>query len=216
MAASRRHLAFHCPGAPPAFPAWSGAQDRHCERAQQGGVASAVMNWDLAVRDACAYRLSHTTGLTNFGLSPSQPECRLLPVRRCKGGQFVTHAAALPDNPYDGDMLSTVIPAIEQQIGVSLTRDTVDTMKARSFVAPAPCRYPRPRNAQRHCKPSGCPISVLHGRQITTTCRAEAGTFIGLPDCAHRFPGGTPNRVPRLQYVAPIVIRVSFYLAAMS
>lgn len=48
------------------------------------------------------------------------------PLRRCKGGQFVAHVAALPGNPYDGHTLATVIPAITEQIGVSLTRVIAD------------------------------------------------------------------------------------------
>lgn len=47
-------------------------------------------------------------------------------LRRCKGGQFVAHVAALPGNPYDGHTLAAVIPAIEQQIGASLTRIIAD------------------------------------------------------------------------------------------
>jgi IS5 family transposase len=31
-------------------------------------------------------------------------------VKHSAGGQFVTHAAALPGNPYDGHTLGTVIP----------------------------------------------------------------------------------------------------------
>ena len=48
------------------------------------------------------------------------------PLRRCKGGQFVAHVAALPGNPYDGHTLAKVIPAITEQIGVSLTRVIAD------------------------------------------------------------------------------------------
>jgi IS5 family transposase len=48
------------------------------------------------------------------------------PLRRCRGGQFVAHVAALPGNPYDGRTLAAVIPAISQQIGVSLTRVFAD------------------------------------------------------------------------------------------
>jgi transposase, IS5 family len=48
------------------------------------------------------------------------------PLHRCRGGQFVAHVAALPGNPYDGHTLATVIPAITQQIGVSLTRVIAD------------------------------------------------------------------------------------------
>ncbi|MSP03839.1 MAG: hypothetical protein EXR05_00975 [Acetobacteraceae bacterium] len=54
--------------------------------------------------------------------STSRPPSR----RRCKGGQFVAHVAALPANPYDGHSLTTVIPAITQRIGVSLSHVCVD------------------------------------------------------------------------------------------
>ncbi len=48
------------------------------------------------------------------------------PIDRCKGGQFVAHVAALPGNPYDGHTLGKVIPAVEAQIGASLTRIVAD------------------------------------------------------------------------------------------
>jgi transposase, IS5 family len=48
------------------------------------------------------------------------------PLRRCKGGQFVAHVAALPGNPYDGHTLAKVVPAITEQIGVSLQRVIAD------------------------------------------------------------------------------------------
>jgi IS5 family transposase len=35
--------------------------------------------------------------------------------RRCKGGQFVLHAKALPGNPYDGHTLAPVIEALLRQ-----------------------------------------------------------------------------------------------------
>ena len=47
-------------------------------------------------------------------------------LNRSKGGQFVAHVAALPGNPYDGHMLASIIPAITQQIGVSLTQVIAD------------------------------------------------------------------------------------------
>src|ERR1700742_3002846 len=43
-------------------------------------------------------------------------------LHRSAGGQFVTHIAALPGNPYDGHTLATMIPAIESQIGATLKR----------------------------------------------------------------------------------------------
>jgi transposase, IS5 family len=48
------------------------------------------------------------------------------PLYRCKSGQFVAHVAALPGNPYDGHTLGTIVPAIIQQTGGSLTRVIAD------------------------------------------------------------------------------------------
>jgi transposase, IS5 family len=48
------------------------------------------------------------------------------PLRRCRGGQFVAHVAALPGNPYDGHTLATVLPAITRQNGTSLIRIITD------------------------------------------------------------------------------------------
>ena len=45
---------------------------------------------------------------------------------RSKGGQFVAHVQALPGNPYDGHTLAQVIPDMEKQIGVSLSRIVAD------------------------------------------------------------------------------------------
>ncbi len=62
------------------------------------------------------------------------------PLRRCKGGQFVAHVAALPGNPYDGHTLATVIPAIEQQIGASLRRIIADKGYRGHTAPPGPRR----------------------------------------------------------------------------
>jgi IS5 family transposase len=47
-------------------------------------------------------------------------------AHRSKGGEFVTHIAALPGNPYDGHTLATVIPAMEAMVGNTLERLLVD------------------------------------------------------------------------------------------
>ena len=47
-------------------------------------------------------------------------------LKRSAGGQFVTHVQALPGKPYDGHTLATVIPAIEAQVGATLTRIIAD------------------------------------------------------------------------------------------
>jgi transposase, IS5 family len=48
------------------------------------------------------------------------------PIERCKGGQLVSHIAALPGNPYDGHTLKKVVPDMTRQIGVSLQRIIAD------------------------------------------------------------------------------------------
>ncbi len=48
------------------------------------------------------------------------------PIQRSKGGQFVAHIKALPGAPYDGHTLETVLPEIESQIGVNLSRVVAD------------------------------------------------------------------------------------------
>jgi IS5 family transposase len=47
-------------------------------------------------------------------------------AHRSKGGQFLTHIAALPGNPYDGHTLATVIPAMEDTIGNTIERLLAD------------------------------------------------------------------------------------------
>jgi IS5 family transposase len=48
------------------------------------------------------------------------------PLKHSKGGQFVTHVAALPGNPYDGHTLAKVIPAMETLIGNIVERLIAD------------------------------------------------------------------------------------------
>jgi len=48
------------------------------------------------------------------------------PLLRCKGGQFVVHAKALPGNPYDGHTLGTVIPEMENLVGNTIERVLAD------------------------------------------------------------------------------------------
>ena len=47
-------------------------------------------------------------------------------LHRSKGGQFVAHVASLPGAPYDGHTLAAVVPGIEKQIGVGLSRLVAD------------------------------------------------------------------------------------------
>ena len=47
-------------------------------------------------------------------------------IKHSKGGQFVTHVAALPGNPYDGHTLAKVIPAMEALLGNTIARMIAD------------------------------------------------------------------------------------------
>ena len=59
--------------------------------------------------------------------------------RRCKGGQFVLHAKALPGNPYDGHTLREVIQETEALTGCGIERAYVDK-GYRGHDAPHPRR----------------------------------------------------------------------------
>ncbi len=47
-------------------------------------------------------------------------------ISHSKGGQFVTHAKALPGNPYDGHTLEAVLPDIETITGTTIARVIAD------------------------------------------------------------------------------------------
>ena len=53
-------------------------------------------------------------------------QCRITTNARAPGGQFVLHAKALPDNPYDGHTLAVVIDATEELTGCAIERAYVD------------------------------------------------------------------------------------------
>lgn len=61
------------------------------------------------------------------------------PLKRPRGGQFITHVKALPGNPYDGHTLAEVIPAMEAQNGAEITRAIADA-GYRGHNAPRPYR----------------------------------------------------------------------------
>ncbi|MCH8239786.1 MAG: IS5/IS1182 family transposase, partial [Proteobacteria bacterium] len=59
--------------------------------------------------------------------------------KRCKGGQFILHAKALPGNPYDGHTLKDVIEETEALTGREIERAYVDK-GYRGHDAPKPRR----------------------------------------------------------------------------
>lgn len=46
--------------------------------------------------------------------------------RRCKGGQFILHAKALPGNPYDGHTLKPMLEETEELTDRKIERAYVD------------------------------------------------------------------------------------------
>src|SRR6201997_2582463 len=69
-------------------------------------------------------------------------------AHRSKGGQFVTHIAALPGNPYDGHTLATVIPAMEDMIGNTIERLLADA-GYRGHNAPTDYKFRIYRSGQK-------------------------------------------------------------------
>src|SRR5919201_2925031 len=61
-------------------------------------------------------------------------------VKHSAGGQFVTHVAALPGNPYDGHTLATVIPQMQALVGNILDRCITDA-GYRGHNAPPDCKF---------------------------------------------------------------------------
>ncbi len=59
--------------------------------------------------------------------------------KRCKGGQFILHAKALPGNPYDGHTLKEVLEETEALTGREIERVYVDK-GYRGHTAPKPFR----------------------------------------------------------------------------
>jgi transposase, IS5 family len=100
-----------------------------------------------------------------------------------RGWAFIAHVAALPGNPYEAHTLATVVPAIEQQIGVSLTRIITD------------------RRYRGHNVPPGQRCSVYisgQTRSVTTVIRRELrrrAAVAGHWSSESRTPDGT--QLPR-------------------
>jgi IS5 family transposase len=100
------------------------------------------------------------------------------PLRRCRGGQFVAHVAALPGNPYDGHTLARVIPAITEQIGVSLNRVYADA-GYRGHNAP--------RSSGRRVYTSGQKRGVTHQIKRELRRRSAVEPVIGHLKAEHRM-----------------------------
>ena len=119
------------------------------------------------------------------------------------GGQFIAHAKAPPDNPYDGRTLEAVIPEIEAQIGASLSRIVADRGylgAMRSIVATATTRRPTIASrsisqARRGASPTrsnaSCAAAPRSSRSSATT-KASIGWAAIVPS-----PEGGDSGLPK-------------------
>ena len=67
-----------------------------------------------------------TGALNKSDLARVKVDATVQPSRRCKGGQFILHAKALPGNPYDGHTLGQVIAETEAFPGREIERANVN------------------------------------------------------------------------------------------
>ena len=104
---------------------------------------------------------------------------------RCKGGQFVLGAMALPGNPYDGHSLAGQIDQVEQMTGTSIKRAYVDR-GYRGY------RGYRGHKVER----DGLDITISHTRGITSpTVRREMRRRSGIePVIGHLKEDGHLDR----------------------
>jgi len=94
---------------------------REQKRCQRGAKTTACMppRWSASARVCPGLRAGGKAHKPyEFGVKVSVAT----PVKRSKGGQFVSHVKALPGNPYDGHTLGEVIPEMEALIGNTLER----------------------------------------------------------------------------------------------
>jgi IS5 family transposase len=85
-------------------------------------------------------------------------------VKHCAGGQFVSHVAALPGNPYDGHTLGTVIPQMQALIGNVLDRCIADA-GYRGYNAPPHYKFKVYTGGQKHrVTPQECVPTSLRRR----------------------------------------------------
>jgi IS5 family transposase len=99
-------------------------------------------------------------------------------VKHSASGQFVTHAAALPGNPYDGHTLGTVIPQMQVLIGNILDRCITDA-GYRGHNAPPDHKFKVYTSGQKRRRRSsansngGPPSSPSSATSRNTTASAE-------------------------------------------
>jgi IS5 family transposase len=123
---------------------YAGRVIRDIARKTAGNEAfSEVFAWPLSLGRRVLEQNRHQRGRKIYSLHAPEVECIgkgkahrpyefgvkvsvATTLHRSKGGQFVTHVAALPGNPYDGHTLAKVLPAIEALIGNVLDRIFTD------------------------------------------------------------------------------------------
>ena len=100
---------------------------------QRCGQASELYSWRAPETECIGKGRAHKP--YEFGVKVSVTTTD----RRCKGGQFVLHAKALPGNPYDGQTLGEVIEETQELTGREIERAYVDK-GYRGHNAPKPLR----------------------------------------------------------------------------
>jgi len=98
-----------------------------------------------------------------------------------KGGQFVAHVKAMPDKPYDGHTLATVIPEMEALIDNTITRHHRQGI-------PRPQRAARLQVQSLHCRSEAAHDTQDQARDEAPVCRRTS----------HRAPQGRAPDGPKL------------------
>lgn len=110
-------------------------------------------------------------------------------LKRSRGGQFVAHVKALPGNPYDGHTLATILPAIEETIGVNLSKVVTDA-GYRGHNAPKTTGAASPRPSSGRCD-GGPPSS--QSSAISKPTIAWAATSWPSPKATPTTPCSPPS-----------------------
>jgi len=117
-------------------------------------------------------------------------------LAKAGGGQFVLHAKALHDNPFDGHSLGPVIAELEALTGVATSRIHVDkgyrghTHAQKFRVWPDGLQLPQRRRRRPHqCRPRRCRL------QLQPAPALARAVFARLDADAARHPSTSPKRL---------------------
>lgn len=103
-------------------------------------------------------------------------------LNRSKGGQFALHAMTFPRNSYDGHMLATIIPDMENIVAVkrssaSSPPQAIILPLAQSDFVALDFSISRPQSNAARCLKLGCsrsakslatmPVRIIHAHNVT-------------------------------------------------